>query len=287
MGTRAVTRAASAAPRARATTSARTRRVADGAPAADPTNQIEAVATELFIRNGYHGVSYLGIGKELGITHSNVHYYYRTKAALAEAVLKRVAKDTLRATESIWTDRDTTLVEKFMRMRDWTFDSYLRFNPDGKGGRPWGLLSRFSMEADALTPEMRQSIRATLRKLEDNIRTAVQQSVTQRELVADAPVEGITLQISSVMYLTGQLTRHASGFSRLDELLMWTITGLLKAYGGKAASTIAWPAVSGAGTRNSLSGKTSADSTSERYNQILSKEMLWMPPCPRARKQER
>lgn len=37
--------------------------------------QIEAVATELFIRDGYRGVSYLGIGKELGITHSNVHYY--------------------------------------------------------------------------------------------------------------------------------------------------------------------------------------------------------------------
>ena len=60
------------------------------------------MATELFIRNGYHGVSYLGIGKELGITHSNVHYYYRTKAALAEAVLKRVAKETLQATEGIW-----------------------------------------------------------------------------------------------------------------------------------------------------------------------------------------
>ena len=242
MGTRAVTRQSSPTPKAVLPTRPRARREPSAPPLVDPTEQIEAVATELFIRNGYNGVSYLGIGKELGISHSNVHYYYRTKAALATAVLKRVSKDTLRATEGIWTDRDTSLAEKFVRMRDWTFDSYLCFNPDGKGGRPWGLLSRFSMEADALTPEMRLHVRATLRKLEDSIRAAVEISIANRELVQDAPVEGITLQISSVMYQTGQLTRHASGFSRLDELLMWTISGLLRAYGGARQSVLAWPA---------------------------------------------
>ena len=228
-------------------------------PPADPTEQIEAVATELFIRNGYHGVSYLGIGKALGITHSNVHYYYRTKAALAESVLKRVARETLKATESIWTDHGTSLQQKFMHMRDWTFASYLRFNPDGKGGRPWGLVSRFSMEADALTPEMRQTIRATLRRLEEDIRLAVQMAISQRELRVDAPVEGITLQISSIMYLTGQLTRHPAGFARLDELLMWTIAGLLKAYGGTVRSAVAWPAIPSASGNTSVSRRAAPE----------------------------
>ena len=233
MGTRGLTHTTAA--------SVSWRRSASAAPPTDPTAQIEAVATELFIRNGYHGVSYLGIGKELGITHSNVHYYYRTKAALADAVLRRVAKETLRATDAIWTDSGTNLVAKFVRMRDWTYASYLLFNPNGKGGRPWGLLSRFSMEADALTPEMRQTIRTTLRKLEDEIRAAVEMAICSGELGKDTPVEGVTLQISSVMYLTGQLTRQASGFARLDELLMWTITGLLKAYGGAKGAKLHWP----------------------------------------------
>ena len=271
MGARVVTRQTSPATRA-APTSPRIRRAASSPPLVDPTEQIEAVATELFIRNGYHGVSYLGIGKELGITHSNVHYYYRTKAALATAVLKRVAKETLQATEGIWTDRDTTLAEKFVRMRDWTFDSYRRFNPDGKGGRPWGLLSRFSMEADALTPEMRQNVRATLRKLEDSIRAAVEMSIAKRELSRDAPAEGITLQISSVMYLTGQLTRHASGFARLDQLLRWTITGLIEAYGGTARSAVAWPAIAGPGPKTSGSRKTLTELASARSNLTLLKE---------------
>ncbi len=213
-----------------------------GAPAnpADVTERIEQVATDLFIRNGYHGVSYLGIGKQLGITHSNVHYHYRTKAALAEAVLRRVARDTLRNTGGIWTDANSSLLQKFVRMRDWTHQSYLQFNPDGSGGRPWGLLSRFSMEADALTPGMRKTIRSTLQQLEEGIRTAVRQAVASGELEQRAPIEGVTLQIASVMYLTGQLTRTAGGFKRLDELMMWTLAGAYQAYGKDQAATFKW-----------------------------------------------
>lgn len=213
------------------------------APAEAPeelTERIERVATELFIRNGYHGVSYLGIAKELGITHSNVHYYYRTKSALADAVLKRVAGDTVAATSAIWRG-DGTLAEKFVGMRDWIYASYRHFNPDGKGGRPWGLLSRFSMEADALTPEMRQTIRATLKKLEADVRYAVEAAVKSGELVSAAPADGISLQILSVMHLTGQLTRYASGFVRLDELLMWTVTIIYRAY-GRGNPEVRWPA---------------------------------------------
>ena len=206
----------------------------------DVTERIEQVATDLFIRKGYHGVSYLDIGKALDITHSNVHYHYRTKAALAEAVLRRVARDTLRNTEAIWTDANASLLQKFVRMRDWTHQSYLQFNPAGTGGRPWGLLSRFSMEADALAPGMRKTIRSTLQQLEEGIRNAVRQAVAAGELEKRAPIEGITLQIASVMYLTGQLTRTAAGFMRLDELMMWTLAGIYKAYGKNKAGTLKW-----------------------------------------------
>ena len=236
-------------------------------PPADVAERIERVATELFIRNGYHGVSYLGIGKELGITHSNVHYHYRTKAALAEAVLERVARDTLRNTGAIWNDATTSLLQKFVRMRDWTHQSYLQFNPEGSGGRPWGLLSRFSMEADALTPGMRKTIRSTLEQLEEGIRTAVRQAVTSGELEQRAPIEGITLQIASVMYLTGQLTRTAGGFKRLDELMM--LTGIYKAYGKDIAARLKWaaltpPPVAAAAAPVSTAGSRSASRSTPR-----------------------
>ena len=236
-----MTRPAVAAPPPRALAGGVTQaRRAQAATPEELTDRIERVATELFIRNGYHGVSYLGIARELGITHSNVHYYYRNKSALAEAVLRRVAADTVASTTRIWRDGATSLVAKFVLMRDWIYQSYLHFNPDGKGGRPWGLLSRFSMEADALTPEMKQVIRATLKKLEADVRYAVESAVKAKELGPESPVDGIALQILSVMHLTGQLTRYASGFHRLDELLMWNITTIYRAYGSRPRP-VDWP----------------------------------------------
>ena len=58
-------------------------------------------------------------------------------------------------------------------------------------------------------------MRTTLRKLEGEIRAAVALAVRHGELGKDTPVEGVMVQISSVVYLTGQLTRHVSGFARL------------------------------------------------------------------------
>lgn len=206
--------------------------------------RIEQVATQLFIRHGYRGVSYLSIAKELGIAHSSVHYYYRNKSALAEAVLRRVAAQTLATTSRIWRDPDNTLLQKFVHMRDWVYDSYLQYNPDGKSGRPWGLLSRFSMDADALTSEMRQVIRETLRKQESDILHAVHQARNKGEFRQDAPVEGIGLQILSVIHMTGQLTRYSAGFMRLDELMRRTIETLYRAY-GQVDGSLEWPRTGG------------------------------------------
>jgi AcrR family transcriptional regulator len=201
------------------------------AESSDLATRIEEVATRLFIQHGYNGVSYLDIARELGTTHSNVHYYFRTKAKLAEAVLRAVSQSTTKITSGIWADPDTSMFEKFVRTRDWIYSRYLMFNPGGRGSHPWGLLSRFSMEADSLTSEMRALIRATLAQFEESIASGVRISVEKGELRADAPQAGITLQIISVMSLTGLITRHASGLDRLDELMRWTYLGIARAYG--------------------------------------------------------
>jgi AcrR family transcriptional regulator len=197
----------------------------------DLATRIEEVATRLFIQHGYNGVSYLDIARELGTTHSNVHYYFRTKAKLAEAVLRSVSETTNKVTTEIWTDGDTDLLAKFIKMRDWIYSLYLMFNPAGRGSHPWGLLSRFSMEADALSSDMRATIRATLEQFEASIATGVRKAVEHGELRPDAPQAGIALHIISVMSLTGLITRHASGLDRLNELMRWTYLGIVRAYG--------------------------------------------------------
>lgn len=207
----------------------------------DAMARIEGAATRLFILHGYNGVSYLDIARELGITHPSIHYYYRTKAVLAEAVLRRVAESTLEAMKGIWTDTGSTLFDKFVATRNWIYAQYLLSNPGGRGGKPWGLLWRLSMDADSLPAGMKRFLRANVDKLEDYIAAGVRAAVAERELAADAPVEGITLQIASLMSATGQVTRHSAGFERLDSLMRWTYTGFVRAYAPTGARVRAWP----------------------------------------------
>ena len=207
--------------------------------------RIESIAARLFITHGYNGVSYLDIARELEISHSNIHYYFRTKPVLANAVLSSVAKETLAAMESVWAAPGTSLFDKFVAMRGWAHEQYLQFNPGGKGGRLWGLLARFSMDADSLTDEMRRLIRATLRKIEEHITAGIQSTVDSGELRAGAPVDGITLQIASLISATGQVTRFAASFDRLDDLLRWTYEGIALAYGAQGMTPREWPALPG------------------------------------------
>ena len=82
-------------------------------------DRILALATELFIRHGYKGVSFLGIARELGISHSHIHYYFRTKAVLAEAALDAYVAQTKADFRMIWTSPDSDLLTRLVQSRDW------------------------------------------------------------------------------------------------------------------------------------------------------------------------
>lgn len=212
----------------------------DSAPGADQQARIVEVAARLFIAHGYHGVSYLHIAKELGINHSNIHYYFRVKAMLAEAVLRQVSDATLESMKKIWINPETTFLAKLLSTHNWMFEHYLEFNPGGKGGHSWGLLARFTMDADALSPPIRKLMRSTLQRLDDYIAEGVRLAVESGELVEDAPQAGITLQISSLLSVSGQATRSGSGFERLEDLIKWTYTSIARAYGRRGAGLGQW-----------------------------------------------
>ena len=202
--------------------------------------RIKRVATKRFIICGYRGVSYLDLASQLKITHSNIHYYFNTKADLAAAVLEDFAMETLDDNRAIWTDPETSLRDKFIRARDRYHRMYLRFNPDGEGYAPWALLSRFSADSDILTSAMKWRIKTTLQALDAQIAEGLRLAVENGELVEDAPLDGLTVQIASVFYLASQSTKYDNGFRRFDALLKTTSDCIAGAY-GRGAAPLPWP----------------------------------------------
>lgn len=205
-------------------------------------DRIKRVATQQFIMFGYRGVSYLDLAKQLKITHSNIHYYFNTKADLAAAVLDDFAVETLDDNRAIWTDRGTTLREKFILARDRYYRMYLRFNPKGTGYAPWALLSRLSTDTDILTSDMKWRIKTTLQELDAQIREGLQIAVDNGELADDTPLDGLTVQVASITYLASQSTKFDAGFQRFDTLLKITSDCIAAAY-GTDKNVKAWPRI--------------------------------------------
>lgn len=204
-------------------------------------DRILVVATELFIRHGYKGVSFLGIARKLGITHSNIHYYFRTKAVLAEAVVEAYVAGTTADFRAIWTNEQSDLRASFIQSRDWIWRQYVKFNPGGVGGQDWGLLARFVGEADLLTPVIRKTIRRTLEEMESLIAFGIELAVRRGELSQDAPKHALVMHISSLLHTSRHITRIEGNFQRLDELLRWTFEVIQRAYGTRATGSV-WPA---------------------------------------------
>ncbi len=64
-------------------------------------NRLVNAAAELFWRSGYDGTSLADIATEAGIPIGNVYYYFRSKAALADAVARLMDTETRAALSEI------------------------------------------------------------------------------------------------------------------------------------------------------------------------------------------
>ena len=202
--------------------------------------RIVTVATDLFIRRGYKGVSFLAIAAALGISHSHIHYYFRTKARLAEAVLDAYVSHIKADFQAIWANEEASLFDRFVRSRDWIWQQYVRFNPAGSGSCNWGLLAAFVAEADLLTPSMRKTIRTTLEEMDRFIDAGIDRAIRQGELLPDTPRHALVLQISSLLHTSRYVIRFEGSFQRLDDLFKWTFDVIGKAYGVTPVQVV-WP----------------------------------------------
>ncbi len=78
---------------------------------ADKRGEIEKVATQAIRRDGFKSVSFRTLADEVGVKSSSVHYHFRTKDDLAEAVIRSYTEAFSDALEAI-DRRETTLVGK-------------------------------------------------------------------------------------------------------------------------------------------------------------------------------
>lgn len=217
---------------------------------------IKELATELFIRHGYNGVTFLELSKRLGINHSLIHYHFGGKERLAEEVLRDFSELGIQQNKLIWMDPDKSLFEKFVAARNRMYKRFLMFNPSGKMQHPTGLVSRFSMDAETIGPRLREIVRDTQEQLDQCVEEAVQIAISRKELVADAPVKLLMLQISSILFVAGPTARYGWEFRRLDDHFRGALMTIMRAYGTSRDLPSTWPKVRKPAKATDGSGQT-------------------------------
>ncbi|WP_038211014.1 TetR/AcrR family transcriptional regulator [Xenophilus azovorans] len=193
--------------------------------------EIKRVAQDLFIRHGLIKMTLGMVAEELGMSRPSIHYYYRTKARLAEAVLEDYARISIARSQENWLDPETTLAQKFKRSLDASRERYRFYNARGKGDRPWSLFARFYQELDLLTPVMETIMKSAAREQQSYYGAAVNLAKARGELLPEAPTLDLSVQIVGMLHQVGWLTWASGSFAAVETAYATTLTSIQRAYG--------------------------------------------------------
>lgn len=191
----------------------RKRRSADNA-----RDLIAKVATELFIRHGFKGTSYDMIAKKVGVTTTNIHYHFGSKGALITEVLDSYVKSTIDTHSSIWSAENAKLIDKIEAVREFNRLRFRAFNKGKTGGRPWSLIGRMRLEAEALPDEANKSLVHFATELSAMVARAVAIAVQNGELISSAPQQEISQLLIGIVYGSALFTQMTGDFDGLENM---------------------------------------------------------------------
>jgi AcrR family transcriptional regulator len=194
-------------------------------------DKIKLAAVDLVTRRGYHAVTFREIADAVQTTRSNMHYHFGNKDKLIEEVLADYAATTTEFYRTTFTTPQISLREKMRRIRKFLEERYKRFNPDSVTSGPWSLSARLRSDWDALSRQMKSTLRNFSEQNEIFVRIGVALAVSSGELREGTPQEKVALLLLNDILYAANVTRDFQSFDRLKELWEATLDVIEAAYG--------------------------------------------------------
>lgn len=161
--------------------------------------QILLVAKELFMQNGYEGVSTTQVAKAVGCNQALVHYYYRTKQNLFKIICQQEIQKMLKILVDI--PQEDISFENFIEKIIEAQIGFLKNNPDA----PFFIIGELRHNSEVLKM-MRELFSEFGKEIVGKIRMFVEMKQSKGEL-NDVSVEDLLIDIASldVMSFVGQV----------------------------------------------------------------------------------
>lgn len=161
--------------------------------------QILLVAKELFMQNGYEGVSTTQVAKAVGCNQALVHYYYRTKQNLFKIICQQEIQKMLKILVDI--PQEDISLENFIEKIIEAQIGFWKNNPDA----PFFIIGELRHNSEVLKM-MRELFSEFGKEIVGKIRMFVQMKQSKGEL-NDISIEDLLIDIVSldVMSFVGQV----------------------------------------------------------------------------------
>ena len=161
--------------------------------------QILLVAKELFMQNGYEGVSTTQVAKAVGCNQALVHYYYRTKQNLFKIICQQEIQKMLKILADI--PQEDISFENFIEKIIEAQIGFLKNNPDA----PFFIIGELRHNSEVLRM-MRELFSEFGKEIVGKIRMFVKMKQSKGEL-KDISIEDLLIDIVSldVMSFVGQV----------------------------------------------------------------------------------
>ena len=161
--------------------------------------QILLVAKELFMQNGYEGVSTTQVAKAVGCNQALVHYYYRTKQNLFKIICQQEIQKMLKILVDI--PQEDISFEDFIENIIEAQIGFLKNNPDA----PFFIIGELRHNSEVLKM-MKELFSEFGKEIVGKIRMFVEMKQSKGEL-NDVSVEDLLIDIASldVMSFVGQV----------------------------------------------------------------------------------
>ena len=161
--------------------------------------QILLVAKELFMQNGYEGVSTTQVAKAVGCNQALVHYYYRTKQNLFKIICQQEIQKMLKILVDI--PQEDISLENFIEKIIEAQIGFWKNNPDA----PFFIIGELRHNSEVLKM-MRELFSEFGKETVGKIRMFVQMKQSKGEL-NDISIEDLLIDIVSldVMSFVGQV----------------------------------------------------------------------------------
>ena len=161
--------------------------------------QILLGAKELFMQNGYEGVSTTQVAKAVGCNQALVHYYYRTKQNLFKIICQQEIQKMLKILADI--PQEDISFENFIEKIIEAQIGFLKNNPDA----PFFIIGELRHNSEVLKM-MKELFSEFGKEIVGKIRLFVQMKQSKGEL-NDVSVEDLLIDIVSldVMSFVGQV----------------------------------------------------------------------------------